>query len=165
MPQHSEIRPLPYTPDQMFDLVTDVGRYQEFLPWVVATRIRSDSETEMVADLIVGFGPLRETFTSRVVKARPGAVDVDYVDGPLRYLHNHWRFQPDGKGGSLVEFSVDFAFRSRPFEALAGRVFGEAVRRMVSAFEARAKTLYDAPDPSPATAGSGSSNSSAHSAA
>lgn len=166
MPKHSEIRPLPYTPDQMFTLVTDVGSYQDFLPWVVATRVRSDSETEMVADLIVGFGPLRETFTSRVVKSRPGAVDVDYVDGPLKYLHNHWRFRPDGKGGSLVEFSVDFAFRSRTFEALAGRVFGEAVRRMVSAFEARAKVLYATPDPSATgAAGSGSSSSSAHSAA
>jgi len=165
MPKHSEIRPLPYTPDQMFDLVTDVGRYQEFLPWVVATRVRANSETEMVADLIVGFGPLRETFTSRVVKARPGAVDVDYIDGPLKYLHNHWRFQPDGKGGSLVEFSVDFAFRSRTFEALAGRVFGEAVRRMVSAFEARAKTLYAVPEPASTAAGSGSSSSSAQSAA
>ncbi len=166
MPKHSETRLLPYTPDQMFDLVGDVGRYQEFLPWVVATRVRSASETEMVADLIVGFGPLRETFTSRVAKQRPGAIDVDYIDGPLKYLHNHWRFQPDGKGGTLVEFSVDFAFRSRTFEALAGRVFGEAVRRMVSAFEARAKALYAAPGSSSADrAGSGSSSSSAHSAA
>jgi len=169
MPRHSETRTLPYTPEQMFDLVADVGRYQEFLPWVVGTRIRGSSDTEMTADLLVGFGPLREKFTSRVKLDRPGAIDVDYVDGPLRQLHNCWRFKPDGQGGTHLDFSVDFTFRSRMFEALAGRFFDEAVRRMVGAFEARAKVLYGAPDSSSSAATStgsdGSSSSSAHTAA
>jgi coenzyme Q-binding protein COQ10 len=158
MPHHAETKPLPYTPDQMFDLVADVGRYQEFLPWVVATRIRERGERMLLADLIVGFGPLRETFTSRVTLARPGAIDVDYIDGPLKRLHNSWQFRPDGRGGTLVDFMVDFTFHSRSFEAIAGRMFGEAVRRMVAAFEARAAALYGA-------GASGSSSSSAHSAA
>ena len=74
MPRHTEQRVLPYTPEQLFDLVADVGRYQDFLPWVAATRVRSDSETGMVADLIVGFKALKETFTSRVktTRGRPG---------------------------------------------------------------------------------------------
>ncbi len=166
MPRHSETRQLPYSPTQMFDLVADVGRYQEFLPWVRATRIRSNSDTEMLADLIVGFGPLRETFTSRVNKRRPDSIVVDYVEGPLKYLHNEWAFRPDGKGGTLVDFSVDFAFRSRTFETIAGRFFGEAVKRMVSAFETRAKLLYGAGAGAGVSApSSGNSSSSAHSAA
>ena len=160
MPRHTEKRNLPYTPEQLFDLVADVKRYQEFLPWVAATRIRSDSETEMVADLIVGFGALKETFTSRVQKSRPREITVEYVEGPLKYLTNSWKFAPDGKGGTDVDFCVDFAFKSRIFETLAGQVFDRALRRMIFAFEERAAVLYGA-----GSSASGISSSSAHSAA
>ena len=158
MPRHTEARALPYTPRQMFDLVADVGRYQEFLPWVAATRIRHRDERSILADLIVGFGPLRETFTSRVALDPPQAIDVDYVEGPLKQLHNCWRFTPGEKAGCLIDFMVDFTFRSRTFEAIAGRMFAEAVRRMVAAFEARAAVLYGA-------GAAGSSSLSAQSAA
>jgi coenzyme Q-binding protein COQ10 len=157
MPRHTEKRFLPYTPEQLFDLVADVGHYQEFLPWVAATRIREDSETEMVADLIVGFKALKETFTSRVKKTRPLEIEIDYVEGPLKFLHNHWKFRAV-PGGSEVDFCVDFAFRNRIFEALAGQMFDRALRRMIGAFEERAAVLYGAGD-------SGSSSSSAQSAA
>lgn len=160
MPKHSETRHLPYTPEQMFDMVSDVKRYPDFLPWVSAVRVRSDSETEMTADLIVGFKALRESFTSRVHKVRPTEVDVDYLEGPLKHLHNHWRFHADGSGGCHVEFSVDFAFKSHLFEMLAGQMFDKALRKMIGAFEARANQLYGAGDTA-----SGISSSSAHSAA
>jgi coenzyme Q-binding protein COQ10 len=160
MPRHAEIRSLPYSVEQMYDLVADVGRYQEFLPWVVATRIRQRDERSILADLIVGFGPLRETFTSRVALDRPKTIDVDYVEGPLKRLHNSWKFKPDGEGRCLVDFCVDFTFRSRTFEAIAGRMFGEAVRKMVAAFETRAAKLYGAGAGEP-----GISSSSAQSAA
>ncbi|WP_426267412.1 type II toxin-antitoxin system RatA family toxin [Sphingomonas sp. LHG3443-2] len=152
MPRHSEQRFLPYTPDQLFDLVADVKRYDEFLPWVTAVRVRSSSETEMVADLIVGFGAFRERFTSRVAKERPSRITVDYVEGPLKFLHNEWRFEP-AEGGTNLGFTVDFAFKNRIFEAVAGQVFDRALRKMTNAFEERANALY------------GSSNSSAHTAA
>lgn len=152
MPRHTEQRFLPYTPDQLFDLVADVKRYDEFLPWVTAVRVRSSSETEMVADLIVGFGAFRERFTSRVAKERPSRITVDYVEGPLKFLHNEWRFEP-AEGGTNLGFTVDFAFKNRIFEAVAGQVFDRALRKMTNAFEERANALY------------GSSNSSAHSAA
>ncbi|MGQ0661944.1 type II toxin-antitoxin system RatA family toxin [Sphingosinicella sp.] len=155
MPRHRETRLLPYTPEQLFDLVADVGRYQEFLPWVAATRVRSSSETEMVADLVVGFSALKETFTSRVRKERPREIEIDYIDGPLKYLHNRWFFAA-APGGTEVDFCVDFAFKNRIFEALAGKMFDAALRRMIGSFEARAATLY---------APSGSSSSSAQSAA
>jgi coenzyme Q-binding protein COQ10 len=142
MPRHSETRHLPYTPEQLFELVADVGRYDEFLPWVVAVRIRSSNETETVADLIVGFSAFKERFTSRVVKQRPDKICVDYVEGPLKYLHNEWIFEPADDGGTNLHFSVDFAFKSRLFETLAGQMFDRALRRMTGAFERRAASLY-----------------------
>ena len=99
MPRHSETKHLPYTPEQLFDLVADVARYDEFLPWVVAVRVRSSSEKETVADLVVGFNAFKERFTSRVVKDRPGKICVDYVEGPLKYLHNEWTFEPAATAG------------------------------------------------------------------
>ena len=158
MPRHTEKRHLPYTPEQLFDLVADIRNYPEFLPWVAAVRVRSDSPGEMVADLVVGFRALKETFTSRVRKRRPEEIEIDYIEGPLKYLHNNWKFQPDGAGGTIVDFCVDFAFRSRLFEALAGQVFDRALRRMIGAFEERADALYGA-------GAAGSSSSSAQSAA
>ena len=157
MPKHSETRHLPYTAEQMFDLVADVRRYPEFLPWVTAMRVRQDRPDETLADMIVGFKGLRETFTSRVRKQRPASITVDYLDGPLKYLKNEWRFR-DEEGGCAVEFTVDFAFRNRVFEMLAGQVFQAALRRMTAAFEERAASLYGAGE-------AGSSISSAHSAA
>ncbi|WP_427966847.1 type II toxin-antitoxin system RatA family toxin [Altererythrobacter sp.] len=142
MPGIREKRHLPYSCEQMFDLVADVGRYAEFLPWVVATRIRSDSESEMIADMVVGFKSLREKFTSKVHKHRPGLIDVHYVDGPLRDLDNKWEFTPAPDGGCEVDFTVEFTFKSRVFEAMAGQYFDRAFRRMVQAFEARAAELY-----------------------
>jgi coenzyme Q-binding protein COQ10 len=142
MPRHSETRHLPYTPEQLFDLVADVASYDEFLPWVVAVRIRSSSETETIADLIVGFSAFKERFTSKVVKQRPERICVDYVEGPLKYLHNEWKFERAPDGGTNVHFSVDFAFNSRLFETLAGQMFDRALRRMTGAFEQRAAVLY-----------------------
>ncbi|MEO7277132.1 MAG: type II toxin-antitoxin system RatA family toxin [Sphingomicrobium sp.] len=153
MPRHSETRFLLYTPEQLFDLVADVARYDEFLPWVVAVRVRSSSETETIADLVVGFNAFKERFTSRVRKEQPDRICVDYIEGPLKFLHNEWRFEPVADGGTRVHFSVDFAFRSRIFESLAGAMFDRALRRMTDAFEARAEVLY------------GSNSSSAQSAA
>ena len=158
MPRHTETRTLPYTPEQMFDLVADVKSYQQFLPWVAATRIRSNSETDMVADLVVGFRSIKETFTSKVHKSRPHEIEIDYVEGPLKYLHNSWKFAPDGAGGTRIHFCVDFAFKNRIFEALAGQMFDRALRRMIGAFETRAHELYGEGAP-------GNSRSSAQSAA
>ena len=153
MPRHSETKQLPYTPDQLFALVADVKSYAEFLPWVVAVRVRSSTETETVADLVVGFNAFKERFTSRVTKHAPDHIVVDYVDGPLKYLKNEWRFEPAEGGATNLFFSVDFAFQSRLFEVIAGQMFDRALRRMTGAFEQRAAELY------------GSSSSSAQSAA
>lgn len=142
MPGIREQRRLPYSAEQMFDLVADVARYPEFLPWVVATRIKSDSESEMVADMLVGFKALREKFTSKVLKERPNEIEVIYLDGPLKDLDNTWSFRDLPEGGCEVDFCVEFTFRNRVFEALAGQYFDRAFRKMVGAFETRAAELY-----------------------
>jgi coenzyme Q-binding protein COQ10 len=153
MPGIRETRILPYSAEQMFDLVADVARYPEFLPWVIATRVKSDSGTEMVADMLVGFKALREKFTSKVIKARPDRLEVIYLDGPMRDLDNVWHFRALPQGGCELDFCVDFSFKNKMFEMLAGQYFDRAFRKMVAAFETRADELY------------GSSSSSAQSVA
>jgi len=142
MPTHAEKKRLPYSPEQMFELVSDVRRYPEFLPWCVGARVMSQTDAELIADLTIGFKMFRETFRSRVTLERPGHVHVEYLTGPFRYLNNHWRFHPTPDGGSEVEFFVDFEFKSRLLQAVIGTVFNEAVRLMVRAFERRAMALY-----------------------
>ena len=153
MPGIRETRQLPYSAQQMFDLVADVARYPEFLPWVIATRVRSNSETEMVADMVVGFKAIRESFTSRVAKTRPSEIDVHYLDGPLSDLDNVWTFRAVDEHTCEIDFLVDFTFKNRLFERIAGQYFDKAFRKMVAAFETRAAALY------------GSSSSSAQSVA
>ena len=158
MPTHAERKVLRYTPEQLFDMVADVRRYPEFLPWCVGARVISRKENELIADLTIGFKMFRETFRSQVLLERPDHVHVRYLNGPFRYLNNHWRFNPHPQG-TQVEFFVDFEFRSRLLQAVIGTVFNEAVRLMVRAFERRAMQLYGrgAPAGNPAPAPSTSS--------
>jgi len=144
MPTHAERQILPYRPEQLFDLVADVAKYPEFLPWCVAVRVKSRATTELVADLAVGFGPFRESFTSRVALERPNHIKVRYENGPFRYLNNNWDFCPHPHGCE-VDFFIDFEFRSKILQSAVGVVFNEAVRRMVNAFRKRARDIYGPP--------------------
>ena len=146
MPTHAEKKMLRYTPEQLFEMVADVRRYPEFLPWCVGARIVSQTEEELIADLTIGFKLFRETFRSQVTLERPHHVHVRYLTGPFRYLNNHWRFKPV-PGGTEVDFFVDFEFKSALLQAVIGVVFNEAVRMMVRAFERRARVLYGKPVP------------------
>jgi coenzyme Q-binding protein COQ10 len=141
MPTHAEKRILRQSPDQIFQIVADVHRYPEFLPWCAAARVLSRDETQLVADLTIGFRMFRETFRSEVTLDRPGLVQVKYLDGPFRYLNNTWRLSAVPQG-TEVDFFVDFEFRSRVLQAVIGTVFNEAVRVMVRAFERRAMAMH-----------------------
>ncbi len=146
MPTHSETRILPYTAQEMYDLVADVAQYPNFLPWCAAARIKSvvpQGNTEvMEADLVVSFKVFRERFTSRVVLMPESyQIDTEYLDGPFRYMKSNWKFR-DTEGGCEVSFFVDFAFRNVVLEKLIGVVFNEAMLRIVRAFEERAADLY-----------------------
>ena len=149
MPTHSETRELPYTAEQMYDLVADVASYPEFLPWTAAARIKSredkgDHEV-MDADLVISFKVFRERFTSRVV-LWPAAkkIDTEYLDGPFRYMKSNWAFADAPDGGCNVTFFVDFEFRNAVLQGIIGVVFNEAMQRIVRAFERRAAQLYAA---------------------
>ena len=151
MPKHREVRRLPWSAAEMFDLVADIGRYPEFLPWVQGMRVgparaQNDGKSVLVADMIVGFRMIREKFTSRVTLDRPLTVHVEYLDGPMKHLFNDWTFHDapsdSGGGGCEIDFAVDFEFRNRAFEALAGMFFTQAFEKMVGAFVARAEALY-----------------------
>ena len=130
-----------------FDLVADVERYPEFLPWCTGARIRERKGNVIVADLLIGFRMVREQFTSQVMLNRPDRHRCRYSEGPFRYLDNHWTFEPQPDGGCIIDFYVDFEFRSTMLQRLIGVLFNEAVRRMVGAFEGRASQLYGRPDP------------------
>ncbi|MBM3488331.1 MAG: type II toxin-antitoxin system RatA family toxin [Alphaproteobacteria bacterium] len=144
MPSHAETRVLPYAPEAMYDLVADIDRYPEFLPWCTGVRIFRRDGNVVFADLMVGFKMVRETFTSKVTLSRSERIDVEYLRGPFRHLKNHWVFRPH-PSGCEIDFYIDFDFRSRVLQALIGALFHEAVRRMVTAFEARARDLYGPP--------------------
>lgn len=141
MPKHQETRVLTYTPEQMFDLVADVESYPDFLPWVVGARIGQRDGDSFHADLLVGFKMIRERYTSKVTLDHPGRIDVTYTYGPFRYLENRWRFNPH-RDGCQIEFFLDFEFKSRFLQRVIGALFNEAVRKMVSSFESRARSLY-----------------------
>ena len=146
MPTHSETKTLPYTAQQMYDLVADVASYPKFLPWTAAARIRRTEDkgdhTEMLADLVISFKVFRETFGSRVL-LWPEAmkIDTEYLDGPFRHMKSNWALK-DVDGGCEVAFFVDFEFKNRLLQGAAGMFFYEAMQRIVRAFERRAAELY-----------------------
>lgn len=149
MPSHSETRQMPYSAQQMYDLVADVASYPDFLPWTAAARVRSvtpreDGAEVMEADLVISFKLFREKFGSRVMLwPEDLAIDTEYLDGPFKYMQSEWRFR-DVEGGCEVGFSVDFEFRNLLLQKAAGLFFFEAMQRVVRAFEARAHELYGA---------------------
>jgi coenzyme Q-binding protein COQ10 len=142
MPTHAEQRRLPYTPKQMFDLVADVEKYPEFLPWCVGLRVNSREGDVILADMVIGYKMFQEKFTSEVRLQDPDQIDVAYRDGSLKHMRNHWKFLPDKDGGCIIDFYVDFEFRSMILQKMIGGVFHEAVKIMVHAFEKRAAEVY-----------------------
>jgi coenzyme Q-binding protein COQ10 len=147
MPSHVEHRRMPYSADQMYNLVADVASYPEFLPWCAAARIRSRTtrgEREiMEADLVISFKVFRERFGSLVTLwDADRRIDTEYLDGPFRFLKSKWIFTPSDDGGCTVDFDVDFEFKNRILQSVIGIVFNEAMQRIVRAFEKRAQKLY-----------------------
>ncbi len=142
MPTHAEQRAMPYSCEQMYDLVAGVDKYPEFLPWCLASRITRREGNVFYADLIIGYKMIREKFGSRVTALRPDHVHVEYLSGPMKHLSNHWRFLPQPDGTCIIDFYVDFEFKNPVLQKLIAVFFEEAVKRMVGAFEARARQLY-----------------------
>jgi coenzyme Q-binding protein COQ10 len=149
MPSFRTSRRVRHSPADMFELVADIEKYPQFVPLCAALRVRSRStdaegRTVVVAEMTVSFKLIRETFTSRVTLDRENLqILVEYLDGPFSHMQNKWTFQPDeGEGGCVIEFFIDYAFRSRILGALMGTMFDTAFRRFASAFEQRADVVY-----------------------
>ncbi|MCF6216903.1 MAG: type II toxin-antitoxin system RatA family toxin [Emcibacter sp.] len=141
MPKFTEVRDFPYSKDQMYKMVADVDSYADFLPWCLGVRVYKRTDDSLYADLIIGFKMFRERFTSHVTFT-DDRIEVDYIKGPLKYLHNHWQFTENKDGGCHVDFLVDFEFKNKIFEKMIGGFFTEAVSHMIAAFEKRADELY-----------------------
>jgi len=142
MPHFSEEKILPYSAQQMIDLVSDVAKYPEFLPWCMGARVYNRRANGFDADVMIGFKLFRERFTSRVTQKPGRGVDVDYIKGPMKRLYNHWIFEDQPGGGCLVDFEVEFEFKSKFLDDMIGSLFEKACHKMVTAFEERAAELY-----------------------
>jgi coenzyme Q-binding protein COQ10 len=146
MPFHQEIRTVPYQPQVLFDIVADVGRYPEFLPWCVGARVggqmvEPDGTIVEMDELMVGFKAFRERYTSEVRLNKSAlTIEAAHIRGPFRHLYSKWRFVPC-QGGTEIHFSIDFEFRNPVLRLVANAAFGEAASRMVRAFEGRAAIL------------------------
>lgn len=139
---HAEKRVVSHTPEQLYALVLDVQKYPQFLPWCLAARVKSQTESELTGDLIIGFNMFRENFTSYVeFDSDKLEIDVRYAEGPFKHLTNNWKFLPH-EDVCEIDFYVDFEFNSRLLQSVIEALFTEAVRRMVRAFETRADKLY-----------------------
>ena len=152
--RHAERRLVGHAPLQLFELVADVARYPEFLPWCHAARVRKREGNVEIAELAIGFGPFHEKFVSRVELMPEHAggprIDTTGIEGPFRRLTSRWVFEPDPHG-TIIDFELEFDFRSMLLQQTVRLLFAEAVRRMVSAFETRAHQLYGKPIARPAT--------------
>ncbi|MYZ47218.1 SRPBCC family protein [Propylenella binzhouense] len=147
MPEFRTTRRVPHPPEQMFELVADVERYPEFVPFCerldVRARRRDGGCEILVADMTVGYKLVRETFTSKVTLDRPALqIRADYLDGPFRSMENRWTFEPHPEGGSLISFCIEYEFRSRTLALLMGTMFERVFRTFAHAFEARADAVY-----------------------
>ena len=141
MPRHEEQTVLPYSAEELFSVVADVRDYPSFIPWCSGARIRHEDARHIIADLVIGFGPFQESFTSEVTLDRPRRILVRATEGPLEHLTNSWTFTPKGHE-TLVDFVIDFQFKSHLLDHVANGMFHQASTRMVSAFEARVHALH-----------------------
>jgi coenzyme Q-binding protein COQ10 len=147
MPEFRTIRRVKHSPEEMFDLVADVERYPEFVPFCERLTVRkrqSDGVRDvLVADMTIGYKMVRETFTSKVTLDRTALeIRADYLDGPFRTMDNRWTFRSLDGGGSEIVFAIDYEFKSRALALLMGTVFDRAFRAFAHAFEMRADKIY-----------------------
>ena len=142
MPSHYQKEILPHTPAQLFELVADVERYPEFLPWCKAARIIEKGEGEIIAELVISYKQFSEKYTSRIKLNENSEIDVTAIKGPFKHLHNNWKFFPSGESACTLEFQLDFELNSYLLEKLIGIFFHRATQKMVSAFKTRADELY-----------------------
>jgi coenzyme Q-binding protein COQ10 len=142
MPRHEEQTTLAYSAEELFAVVADVKDYPSFVPWCSGAHIQHENEREIVADLMIGFGPFQESFTSQVALDRPRQVLVRAIEGPLEHLTNTWTFTSVADASTHVDFVIDFQFKSHLLDHVASGMFEEAATRMMGAFASRAHLVH-----------------------
>ncbi len=142
MPRHSEKRYLSHSQENLYSLVADIEKYPEFLPWCKALKIISQNGNLIKAEMVIGFKFFQEKFTTEVSLTPNARIDVKYLNGPFKYLQNHWSFESNGEDGCKIDFFVDFEFKSPILQKMMGLVFSEALAKMILAFENRADIVF-----------------------
>ncbi len=137
-----QFKVLPYSQKRLFDIVADVQAYPDFLPWCQQSIIHSENDTEILADLVIGYGPLSERYTSKVMLTPNTRVDVDYQTGPFKYLDNYWVFKELGPNSTEVEFYIDFQFKSFLKQKAISAVFDKSKNSLMDAFEQRVQHIF-----------------------
>ncbi len=141
MPGHQEQAKLAYGADELFAVVADVKDYPLFVPWCSGASILREDQRGIIADLVIGFGPFQESFRSQVTLDRPRQVLVRAIEGPLEHLTNTWTFTAVGDE-TIVDFMIDFQFKSHLLDHVANGMFHEAATRMMSAFQSRVHLVH-----------------------
>jgi coenzyme Q-binding protein COQ10 len=142
MTAYTQRQHLKYAAPQLFDLVADVERYPEFLPWVIASHIRRRHDHTILVDMTIAAGPLRKRFSTAGVLHRPHRIDISGTDALFERFEQRWIFEPAPEGGTTVEYHIDFQFRSRVLQMLMGAAFTDRAAATLAAFERRAQRLY-----------------------
>jgi coenzyme Q-binding protein COQ10 len=142
---YTETRIIPYSAELLYQIVADVKSYPDFLPWCLGAHMLKETETELVADLVIGYGFLKEKFRSNVSLTPYERIEVQYSQGPFRYLKSYWAFKPQGTSATKVEFFIDFEFKTSLLQKAIEGVFKESTKRLIQAFEKRAQELYQTP--------------------
>ena len=133
---------VPYSAAQMFDLVADVEKYPEFMPWCGGAEIQSRHAHGMQASIIISFAGLKQRFTTRNAHTRPIRIDLELVDGPFSMLVGHWEFQPLTEEACKVQVTMEYAFSSRTLEMVVGPVFNRIATSFIDSFTRRAQATY-----------------------
>jgi coenzyme Q-binding protein COQ10 len=143
MPRHTERRTLPYPSETLYAIVSDVKRYPEFLPWVLEADIIKQTDCGFLADLTVGYKLFQDTYRSEVLLTPNERVEIKYIKGPFKHLHNHWIFSSVSPNSVDIDFFIDFEFQSSLFQGMIQSIFTDAVKKMITAFEDRARMLSE----------------------
>lgn len=133
-----------YTPAQLFDLVADVERYPEFIPWMIATRVRRRTEQCIWTDLTIGTGFLQKQFSTIATLDRPHRLSISSHDHMFKRFEQKWTFKQTSESSTEVEYRVDFELRSFVLQALLDLTFSDRAEAIVSAYTRRAHRLYGA---------------------
>ena len=147
MPKQNEEKIVSFTKDQMFDLVADIDKYSEFLPWcnksTIINKEVNENNLNAVADLEIGYGQFIYTYRSNIIMDnQKNYIKVNHLEGPFNYLNNEWKFEKISESSSKIIFSIDFELNIKIFDILISRFFDKAFQKMVDSFHKRAEDIY-----------------------